>query len=126
VDLSADMVTAAERNISEFAVRACARVGDVTHLPFADDTFDLIVTSFSLHHWDDVEAAVPELARVLRSAGRLYVYDFQRAPFEVLDAAARERGAFAGRPAQHTVIRTAQLHPRRCVRHVMSADDAQL
>jgi ubiquinone/menaquinone biosynthesis C-methylase UbiE len=126
VDLSADMVTAAERNISEFAGRACARVGDVTHLPFADDTFDLIVTSFSLHHWDDVEAAVPELARVLRSAGRLYVYEFQRAPFEVLDAAARERGAFAGRPAQHTVIRTGQLHPRRCVRHVMSADDAQL
>lgn len=123
IDLSADMVAAAERNISEFGGRVTARVGDVTDLPFADGTFDLIVTSFSLHHWDDVAAAVPELARVLRPGGRLYVYDFKRAPFEVLEAAARERGTFAGRPVQHTVIRTGQLHLRRCVRHVMSTDD---
>ena len=45
----------------------------------------------------------------------------KRAPFEALDAAARKEGAFAGRPVQHTVIRTGQLHLRHCVRHVMSA-----
>jgi ubiquinone/menaquinone biosynthesis C-methylase UbiE len=121
IDLSADMVAAAERNISEFSDRACVRLGDVASLPFDNGTFGLIVTSFSLHHWADVESAVPELARVLRPGGQLYVYDFQRAPFDVLDAAARKSGVFAGRPVQHTVIRTGQLHLRYCARHVMSA-----
>jgi ubiquinone/menaquinone biosynthesis C-methylase UbiE len=122
IDLSADMVAAAERNISEFGERASARVGDAADLPFGDTTFDLIVTTFSLHHWADVESAVPELARVLRPGGQLYVYDFQRAPFELLDTAARERGLFAGRQAQHTVIRTGQSHIRHCTRHVIYAD----
>lgn len=125
IDPSPEMIAAAERNLSEFGGRASALVGDVTDPPFGDSAFDLIVTSFSLHHWDDVEAAVPELDRLLRPGGRAYVYDFQRAPFEVLDAAALERGAFAGRPVQHMVIRTGQPHVRRCVRHVMSADDAR-
>lgn len=125
VDMSADMVAVAERNIQAFAGRVSACVGDVTNLPFADDTFDVIVTSLSLHHWDDVDTAVSELSRVLRPGGRLYVYDFDRAPFEALDLAAREKGQFAERPVQHTVIRTGQLHPRRCARHVMSADDPQ-
>jgi ubiquinone/menaquinone biosynthesis C-methylase UbiE len=125
VDVSADMVAVAERNIRAFAGRASACVGDVTNLPFADDTFDVIVTSFSLHHWDEVDAAVPELARVLRPGGRLYVYDLQRAPFDLLDRAARARGLFAGQPAQHTLIRTGQLHLRRCARQVMSAADTE-
>jgi ubiquinone/menaquinone biosynthesis C-methylase UbiE len=121
IDLSADMVAAAKRNINEFGERASVGLGDVVDLPFEDGRFGLIVTSFSLHHWADVERAVPELARVLRPGGQLYVYDFQRAPFEVLDAAARDTGVFAGRPVQHTVIRTGQLHLRHCVRHVLSA-----
>lgn len=125
IDLSEDMVTAAESNLSEFTGHVSARVGDVTDLPFADDTFDLIVTSFSLHHWDDVEAAVPELARVVRAGGRLCVYDVRRAPFEALDTAARKNDVFAGQPVQHTVIRTGQLHLRHCIRHVMSAEEAK-
>jgi ubiquinone/menaquinone biosynthesis C-methylase UbiE len=123
IDLSEDMVAAAGRNTREFAGRVRVQAGDVTGLPFADGTFDLIVTSFSLHHWDDIDAAVPELARVLRPGGRLYVYDFRRAPFEILDTAAGRKGLLAGEPVQHTVIRTGQLPPlRHCVRHVLSTE----
>ena len=68
VDLSADMVAAATRNIAEFADRASARVGDVVELPFDDGSFDVVVSSLSMHHWDHPDAAVPELARVLRAA----------------------------------------------------------
>ncbi len=53
VDLSADMVSAAQRNLSEFGGRATAQHGDVVDLPFAAGTFDLVVSSFSSHHWDD-------------------------------------------------------------------------
>ena len=87
VDLSADMIAAASRNLAPFGERANAVVGDVTDLPFPDDSFDLITTSLSLHHWEHVDAAAPELARVLRRGGRVVVYDLPFAPFDELAAA---------------------------------------
>lgn len=123
-DLSADMVAAAERNLLRFGARAQARVGDVTDLPFADDSFDLIVSSFSSHHWDDPEGAVPELARVLKPGGRLAIYDFQYAPFDTIVATARAQSVLTGRPARRDLIRTGILLFPRCVRHVMTAAPA--
>jgi ubiquinone/menaquinone biosynthesis C-methylase UbiE len=121
IDLSADMVAAANRNLSHLGASATARVADVIDLPFPDQSFDLIVSSFSLHHWDNPEAAVPELARVLRPGGRLCVYDFQHAPFDALAAAARTTSLFAKHPPQSTLIRTGVPFFRRCVRYVMSS-----
>jgi ubiquinone/menaquinone biosynthesis C-methylase UbiE len=120
IDPSPDMVTVAQRNVAMFDGRVKAQIGDAAHLPFPDDAFDVIVTSFSLHHWEDVPAAVPELARVSRPGARLFVYDFQRAPFDALDRAAEELGALRG-PVRHTVIRTGSpLHVRTFARHVLS------
>ncbi|GAA2774747.1 class I SAM-dependent methyltransferase [Mycolicibacterium pallens] len=121
VDLSADMVSAAQRNLSEFGGRATAQQGDVVDLPFAAGAFDLVVSSFSSHHWDDPAAAVPELARVLRPGGRLYVYDFGFAPFDVITETARSRGVFGSSPVRTSRIRTGVLCPRRCTRQVLTA-----
>jgi ubiquinone/menaquinone biosynthesis C-methylase UbiE len=120
VDLSPDMVAAAARNLAGVADRASVRVGDVAELPFEDDSFDLIVSSLSLHHWDDPEAAVPQLARVLRPGGRLHIYDFRFAPFDRLAAAARERSVLNGQTPVRTPMRTG-LPFFRCVRWVMSS-----
>ncbi|MDR2983329.1 MAG: class I SAM-dependent methyltransferase [Nocardiopsaceae bacterium] len=46
-------------------------LGDATELPFADDTFDLVVAYMCLHDIDDMPQAVRESARVLAPAGRL-------------------------------------------------------
>jgi ubiquinone/menaquinone biosynthesis C-methylase UbiE len=120
VDLSADMIAAATRNLHPFGDRASARVGDVTSLPFPDRSFDLIVSSLSLHHWDDPEAAVPELARILRPDGRVYIYDLPFAPFDKLTDAARSRSVLNARSPERTPIRTGVLF-LRCVRYVMSS-----
>jgi ubiquinone/menaquinone biosynthesis C-methylase UbiE len=106
VDLSDDMVSAANRNLAPYADRASARVADVTDLPFADDEFDLVVSSISLHHWDEPEAAVGELDRVVRPGGQVWIYDFQFAPFDTLVSEAWNRSLFGGAPAQRTSIRT--------------------
>jgi ubiquinone/menaquinone biosynthesis C-methylase UbiE len=119
VDLSADMITAATRNLAPFGDRATARVGDVTDLPFPDESFDLVVSSLSLHHWDRPEAAVPELARVLRPGGRVYIYDFPIAPFDKPAAAASTLSVLNGQP-QRDRIRTG-VPLLRCVRFVMSS-----
>ena len=36
------------------------------HLPFADSSFDLVVTRIAPHHFDDIALAVAEMARVAR------------------------------------------------------------
>jgi ubiquinone/menaquinone biosynthesis C-methylase UbiE len=120
VDLSPDMVSAATRNIEPFRERASARVGDVTDLPFPDRSFDLIVSSLSLHHWDRPDAAVPELARILRPGGRVYIYDFPFAPFDKLADAARTGSVLNAHAPQRTPIRTG-IPFLRCVRYVMSS-----
>lgn len=119
VDLSADMVAAAQRNLRSTGGRATARVGDVTDLPFPDESFDLIVSSLSLHHWDDPAAAAGELARVLRPGGRLQIYDFRFAPFDELATAAGGTARFAGREPQRELVRTRALLFPRCVRFVI-------
>lgn len=113
VDLSADMVAAANRNLGPFGDRATATVGNVTDLPFPDGSFDLVVSSLSLHHWDHPEAAGPELARVLKPGGRLCVYDFRFAPFDTV--------TFAGPPPERTTIRTGIPFVPPLVRYVLTS-----
>jgi SAM-dependent methyltransferase len=50
-------------------------VGDVLALPFAADTFSVVVTRFSLHHLPEPRAALAEMARVARPGGRVAVAD---------------------------------------------------
>lgn len=45
--------------------------GDVTNLPFPDDSFDHIIASEILEHIPDDRAAMTELFRILRPGGRL-------------------------------------------------------
>ena len=47
--------------------------GDATRLPFADDTFDCVVTSEVLEHIQDDVSAISELRRVLKPGGTLGV-----------------------------------------------------
>lgn len=44
-------------------------------LPFADGSFDLAVSRFSIHHWPDPATAFREVARVLRPGGRVVLID---------------------------------------------------
>lgn len=124
VDLSPDMIAAASRNLREYGERATASVGDATDLPFPEASFDVIVSSLSLHHWDHPERAAGELARVLRPGGRLFVYDFPFAPFDKLTAAARAESRFAAQSPERVRFRAGRLHLPRTDRYVLAARPA--
>ncbi|MCC3765617.1 class I SAM-dependent methyltransferase [Glycomyces sp. TRM65418] len=84
VDLSADMIDHARRNLADLRDRLELHAADVASLPLDDGRFDLVVSTYSSHHWGDPEAGAAEIARVLRRGGRFVDYDFPRAPFDAL------------------------------------------
>ncbi|WP_432948320.1 class I SAM-dependent methyltransferase [Kribbella sp. CA-253562] len=50
---------------------AVVRRADAADLPFAGESFDLVIANHMLYHVDDPSAALAEFARVLRPGGRL-------------------------------------------------------
>jgi ubiquinone/menaquinone biosynthesis C-methylase UbiE len=76
LDLSTAMLDqgrqlAAQRGITNIDFRQ----GDVEHLPFADESFDLVLSRYSAHHWPHPLAALTEFRRVLRPNGQLLLGD---------------------------------------------------
>jgi ubiquinone/menaquinone biosynthesis C-methylase UbiE len=47
--------------------------GDAQRLPFADDSFDLIVSCETIEHVPDVQSAIVEMHRVTRPSGKLFL-----------------------------------------------------
>ena len=45
-------------------------------LPFKDNSFDMILMGEALHHFNDIDLAMKETARVLKKGGGLFIYDF--------------------------------------------------
>ena len=80
VDLSQEMINSATSTTRlEGLENVRFHVADVINLPFTDGSVNLVVSTISLHHWDDPNAGISEIARVLAPAGRAWIYDFRLA-----------------------------------------------
>jgi demethylmenaquinone methyltransferase/2-methoxy-6-polyprenyl-1,4-benzoquinol methylase len=53
-------------------------LGDVTALPFDDASFDAVTVGFGIRNVPDLEAGLAELARVVRSGGRVACLEITR------------------------------------------------
>jgi len=47
--------------------------GDAAHLPFLNRTFAALISNHSLEHFDDLDGALREIARVIRPDGALFI-----------------------------------------------------
>lgn len=76
VDLDPAMVDRARRRLTRHGERVRLATGDVTDLrraiDAADDSYDAVFDFGILHHVEDWQAAVGDVARVLRPGGRFY------------------------------------------------------
>jgi SAM-dependent methyltransferase len=85
-DLSAAMLAAVRK---EAARRGFAGIETVEapaeRLPFADESFDLLVSRFSAHHWRDFAAGLREARRVLRAGAPALFIDIVSPGLAALD-----------------------------------------
>jgi arsenite methyltransferase len=72
VDFSKTMVSAASQRCADAirAGRVDLRLGDATHLPFADATFDKAFSIHSIYFWGEPVTALKEIYRVLKPGGK--------------------------------------------------------
>jgi SAM-dependent methyltransferase len=81
LDLDPAMIAHAQANTDRAANRGGRQpsflVGDVAALAFPDRSFDLVVSTLSMHHWADPAAGLAEIGRVLRPGARALIWDFR-------------------------------------------------
>ena len=91
-----------------FEERVHFDTGKIAHLPYADHSFDVVVSIISMHHWYELEQPLRELYRVLRPGGRLWIYDFRFIKAQRVEKALGST-PFAGIPPGHMLVRTGLL-----------------
>jgi SAM-dependent methyltransferase len=70
-DISPGMIEALRANAARLGLHVETAVAEAQALPFADESFDLVLGHAVLHHLPDLAAAFAELRRVLRPGGLL-------------------------------------------------------
>jgi SAM-dependent methyltransferase len=75
-DMSVEMLNAVARTAADKGLRnVVTRQGVAEKLPFPDGAFDMVVSRFTAHHWQDFAAGLREARRVLRDGGRAVFID---------------------------------------------------
>ena len=71
VDVSADMLKQAEQRLDQSHLSKRFLQADVNSLPFADNTFDVVLVAHVVEHMADPKQALAELHRVMKPGGVL-------------------------------------------------------
>lgn len=80
IDISGNMIRKARENAGRYGVadKITFIVSTAAALPFADNSFDLVISYASLHHWFKPVAVFDEVARVTKATGHACIRDNKR------------------------------------------------
>jgi demethylmenaquinone methyltransferase/2-methoxy-6-polyprenyl-1,4-benzoquinol methylase len=82
LDFSEPMLAVAQNRWQNLHGKLAAPVqflrGDAQHIPFPDETFDIVTISYGLRNLANFDAGLREMRRVTRPGGRILVLDFGR------------------------------------------------
>lgn len=95
VDVSGPMVAQARKNVMEAGLSAAIELqeANASCLPFAAESFDIVVSTGSIHHWKEPAAALNDIHRVLKPGAYALMYDMvSDTPVFALERMVREFG----------------------------------
>lgn len=76
LDMTPEMLAAGRRETAAAGVENVAfERGDAARMPYADASFDLVVTRFAVHHFERPAVQLAEMARVCRPGGHVAAID---------------------------------------------------
>src|SRR5579884_1852035 len=115
-DISPGMLRTLTDNAARLGVSVRAARADAESLPFADESFDLVLGHAVLHHLPDLDRAFGEFHRVLRPGGRIV---FAGEPSRTGDrlAAVPKWGAEVVAPFWRAMLRIGSRPATRCSHH---------
>lgn len=100
VDMTPEMVAKARKNVEDGGYNNVEfRLGEIEHLPAADDYFDLIISNCVINLSTDKDDVFAEIHRVLKPGGRFSISDIvldKKLPESVQKSAAAYSGCIAG------------------------------
>lgn len=84
VDISAGMLAEARHALTRAGVPVQTHQQDMHRLPFADSSFDMVMSAHLLEHLNDPERGLAEMTRVLRPGAPLLVIVTRQGLFDAL------------------------------------------
>jgi len=98
LDIDGELLMEAADNLQEHGTKAELCIGDVRHMPFGDEAFDVIIDFGTLFHIARPQDALDEIARVLAPGG-MFVHETKASQF--LSHPVRSRGRRMAGLANH-------------------------
>lgn len=95
LDISPSMIAKAKKNMADLGLANKIQIeqGDVRKIPFQDSSFDVVLSTGSLHHWKKPLEGIDEIYRVLKPGGHALLYDIvSDTPKSVMQKAKEEFG----------------------------------
>lgn len=123
VDVSGAMVEIARRNAARAGLsdRVHFQLANAADLPFADESFDLVVSTLSLHHWADPGACFREIYRVLSADGAALIYDIRRDTSREANAVFRRRYGWPAAAVMVVIVRAHSSISRARIEEILSS-----
>jgi SAM-dependent methyltransferase len=109
-DISPGMVTTLGANAQRLGLEVRTARADAESLPFAAESFDLVLGHAVLHHLPDLRRAFAEFHRVLRPGGRI-VFAGEPSRFGDRIAAVPKRTAMLAAPLWRALLRASPARP---------------
>lgn len=78
LDISKTCVELARENARKAGVQADFRLGNASAMPFAENSFDLIVCRAAFKNFSEPQKAIDEMYRVLKPGGRALIIDLRK------------------------------------------------
>jgi len=78
LDLALDMLRLGNRKLvaADLDSRTALAVGDAAGMPFASNSFDYVTIAFGIRNFDNIDASLSEIRRILRPGGKLLILEF--------------------------------------------------